>query len=80
MRRLLTAALLCACTLVPRSAFAQSTRPDTLSGRLTTDSARAIADAEIIVTRGPDRMVFRTRTDSAGRWRTRGSRRCLDQR
>lgn len=61
--------LVCASALAPRTADAQSTRPDTLSGRLTTDSARAIADAEIIVTRGPDRTVFRTRTDSAGRWR-----------
>ncbi len=47
---------------------AQPTRPDTLTGRLTTDSARAISDAEIIITRGPDRTVFRTRTDADGRW------------
>ncbi len=47
---------------------AQPTRPDTLSGRLTTDSARAINDAAIIITRGPDRTIFRTRTDADGRW------------
>lgn len=63
----LACTLLCshaaACTL-----GAQSARVDTLTGRLVTDSARAITDAEVIVTRGPDRTVFRTRTDGDGRW------------
>jgi hypothetical protein len=45
------------------------TRPDTLQGRLTTDSSLALVAAEVIVTRGPDRAVFRTRTDATGRWR-----------
>lgn len=54
-----------ACTQAIR---AQATRVDTLTGRLRTDSAQAISDAEVIVTRGPDRTVFRTRTDADGRW------------
>lgn len=54
---------------MPFVAAAQSVRPDTLDGRLVTDSARAIADAEVIVTRGPDRTIFRTRADTDGRWR-----------
>lgn len=69
MHRAIAAAVLFLFGIWPRTARAQSTRPDTLSGRLTTDSALAIAAAEIIVTRGPDRAVFRTRTDLAGRWR-----------
>ncbi len=55
--------------LVPLVALCSQSRPDTLQGRLTTDSAVALSDAEVIVTRGPDRTVFRTRTDAAGRWR-----------
>lgn len=51
-----------------RASGAQATRVDTLTGRLRTDSAQAITDAEVIVTRGPDRTVFRTRTDADGRW------------
>lgn len=53
---------------MPITVHAQSAAADTLAGRLTTDSAGAIADAEVIVTRGPDRTVFRTRTDADGRW------------
>lgn len=62
---------LCVTLLFPVASLAaqQPTRPDTLTGRLTTDSAVALPDAEIIVTRGPDRTVFRTRTDTDGRWR-----------
>lgn len=48
---------------------AQPARPDTLVGRVTTDSAAAVDSAEVIVTRGPDRAVFRTRTGADGRWR-----------
>jgi hypothetical protein len=55
--------------LLPQLLAAQTVRADTLEGRLITDSARAIPDGEVIVTRGPDRAVFRVRTDTAGRWR-----------
>lgn len=50
------------------SADAQSV-PDLLRGRVRDDSARAIAGASIFVTRGSDRSVQQTLTDSSGQWR-----------
>lgn len=67
-RRRRAAFLVCALPALSGTAVAQS-RPDTLQGRLVTDSTIALVDAEIIVTRGPDRTVFRARTDADGRWR-----------
>jgi len=66
LRRALLAVALLLATTTPLLA---QTRPDTLQGRLATDSSAALVDAEVIVTRGPDRTIFRTRTDGSGRWR-----------
>lgn len=54
---------------VSLSAQTPTARPDTLSGRVTTDSAAPLPSAPVLITRGPDRALFRTLTDSAGRWR-----------
>lgn len=50
---------------------AQTASADTLQGQVTTDTARhiGVAAATITITRGPDRAVYTTRTDSTGRWR-----------
>ncbi len=70
MHRLAAAvALLIASAVVAPLAAQQPARPDTLVGRVVTDSAAAIDSAEVIVTRGPDRAIFRTRTGADGRWR-----------
>lgn len=42
--------------------------PDVVRGTVTSDSAGPIAGASVIITRGPDRLVQQTRTDSAGRY------------
>ncbi len=56
--------------LIRRSVtIARAARPDIIRGRVTTDSARAVADAQIIVTRAPDRAEFRAATDADGRYR-----------
>ncbi|MGI8619616.1 MAG: carboxypeptidase-like regulatory domain-containing protein [Gemmatimonadaceae bacterium] len=41
---------------------------DTIRGRVTTDSAQAIADAEVIVTMAPDRVSKFAKTDAVGRY------------
>ncbi|MCU0634984.1 MAG: carboxypeptidase regulatory-like domain-containing protein [Gemmatimonadaceae bacterium] len=69
MRFVVGAAALLAAVTSPSVLGAQAARPDTLVGRVTTDSAFALDSAEVIVTRGPDRAVFRTRTGADGRWR-----------
>ena len=56
--------------LLSRYAQAQQT-PETIRGRVTDDSSRAIAGATVIVTRGPDRLTQQTTSDSAGSYRTR---------
>ena len=61
-----TFAVLLACSLV-REASAQGAT-DRLRGRVQNDSAQPIAGAAVFVTRGPDRAVKETATDSAGRW------------
>lgn len=66
MRELATVAFLC---LGPLVALGAQSRPDTLSGRVVGDSAQAVRDAEVTVTRGTDGATFTTRTDSGGRWR-----------
>ena len=44
---------------------------DVIRGRVTDDSARSIAAATVIVTRGPDRATQQTTTDSAGSYSVR---------
>jgi hypothetical protein len=41
---------------------------DLIRGRITDDSARAVAGASVFVTRGPDRAFKQTTSDSAGRY------------
>ena len=45
--------------------------PEIIRGRITDDSARAVAGAAVIITRGPDRLTQQTSTDSAGRYTMR---------
>ncbi|MDF1502680.1 carboxypeptidase-like regulatory domain-containing protein [Roseisolibacter sp. H3M3-2] len=45
--------------------------PEVVRGRVTDDSARAVFAAAITVTRGPDRLVQTTTTDSLGRYSVR---------
>lgn len=58
--------------LAPIGAFgqAQDDKPDVVRGRVTDDSSRAVV-ASVTVTRGPDRLVQQTTTDSAGNYRVR---------
>jgi len=49
---------------------AQQSVPEIIRGRVTDDSARALV-ASVIVTRGPDRLVEKTESDSAGNFRVR---------
>ena len=44
---------------------------DVVRGRVTDDSARALVGATVIITRGPDRLMQTTTTDSAGRYSSR---------
>ncbi|MFI5231708.1 MAG: carboxypeptidase-like regulatory domain-containing protein [Gemmatimonadales bacterium] len=50
------------------AAIVRFARPDIIRGRVTTDSAHAVVDAQIIVTRAPDRAEYRSTTDSGGRY------------
>ncbi len=56
--------------LIPGALCAQGT-PDVIRGRVIDDSARVVTDAMVSVTRGPDRLVQQTLTDSAGRYSVR---------
>src|SRR5450830_1714574 len=42
---------------------------ENIRGRVTDDSAHAVAGATVFVTRGPDRLMKQATTDSAGRYR-----------
>lgn len=64
---LLTTALACA-VFLPSEGHAQ-VRPETIRGNVTTDSGVAVVAVEVLVTMAPDRLVFRARTDSNGRYR-----------
>lgn len=48
------------------SLAAAQSRTDVIKGRVTTDSGKAVADAEIIVTMAPTRVVVRGSGDSTG--------------
>src|SRR4051812_3754459 len=54
----------------PRSVGAQDTA-DVIRGRVVDDSSHALRGAAITITRGPDRLVQQTTTDSAGNYRVR---------
>lgn len=48
-----------------RPAYAQA-RPDTIRGRITTDSGKGVPGAAVIATRAPDRAVYSVQADSDG--------------
>lgn len=62
-----TSALACGLFL-PSEGHAQ-VRAETIRGNVTTDSGVALVAVEVLVTMAPDRVVFRARTDSTGRYR-----------
>jgi hypothetical protein len=50
---------------------AAQTEADVVRGRVTDDSAHAVAGATIMITRGPDRLTQQTTTDSSGAFSSR---------
>ena len=64
---------LCALALLLAAAplAAQNAAADVVRGRVTDDSARVVVGATVIITRGPDRLVQQTTTDSSGRYSLR---------
>src|ERR1051325_10412325 len=62
MRRIIAALALGA------SAAGAQSRTDAVRGRVTTDSGKAIADAEIVVTMAPTRVVVSGKSDSTGNY------------
>ncbi len=50
--------------------LAAQSAADLIRGRVVDDSSRAVAGASVFITRGPDRLVQQTTTDSAGRYRS----------
>lgn len=48
------------------TAVSQVSRRDVVRGRVTTDKGAAVTDASVIITRLPDRAVFRTTSDLSG--------------
>ena len=66
------AVLALAVTALAHPLFAQdASSADVIRGQVTDDSARAIAAATVIVTRGPDRATQQAATDSAGNYSVR---------
>ncbi|MDQ2891291.1 MAG: carboxypeptidase-like regulatory domain-containing protein [Gemmatimonadota bacterium] len=62
--RFLSIAALTALLFIPIGAHAQ--QGDIVRGHITDDSSRALVRATVIVTRGPDRLVQQTTSDSTG--------------
>jgi hypothetical protein len=60
-------ALLC----VPARHASSQTRAETIRGQVKTDSGKAMAAADIIVTMAPNREIFRAASDSAGNYQLR---------
>ncbi|MGH7602924.1 MAG: carboxypeptidase-like regulatory domain-containing protein [Gemmatimonadaceae bacterium] len=58
-------------TLCAQALSAQDSSADVIRGRVVDDSSHVLAGATITVTRGPDRLVQQTTTDSAGNYRVR---------
>jgi len=63
--------VLVAIAALSSSAAAQNSTADIIRGHVTDDSAHAIAGATVIITRGPDRLVQQTVTDSSGSYSIR---------
>lgn len=55
----------------PPAAARPAARAEVVRGRVVDDSARAVPGATVVVTRGPDRLVRQTTSDSAGRFAVR---------
>jgi len=68
-RRVHLVALLALLVLLPGTLQAQGA--DIVRGRVVDDSARVVRGAAVSITRGPDRLVLSTMTDSAGRYSLR---------
>lgn len=66
LRRTIVAFLL---AIAVPAALAAQVRHEEISGRVTGDSGKAVAGAQVIATRAPDRAGFRATTDSAGTYR-----------
>ena len=60
---------LIACALSVTGAISVQERPDTLSGRVVSDSGAVITGATVTATRAPDRLFLQTTTDSEGHFR-----------
>lgn len=68
VRRALTALLAFAALSAPFHHAAAQARPDSVRGRVTSDSGAAIAGADVIVTIAPTTNTVRQTTDSTGRY------------
>src|SRR5687768_4843315 len=53
------------------NAAAAQAGPEVIRGRVTDDSSRAVIGATVTITRGPDRLVQTTTTDSSGNYSSR---------
>ena len=60
-----------AAALVPYRTVAAQVGAEVVRGRVTDDSARVVVGAQVHVTRGPDRLLLQTLTDSSGRYSVR---------
>lgn len=67
-RFLARVALLLACST---SAIGAQSSADVVRGRVIDDSSRAVVGATVIITRGPDRLIQQTVTDTGGRYSNR---------
>jgi hypothetical protein len=67
MRRSLALPALTFALFISKSAHAQ-TRPESIRGRVTTDSGAAIVGATVSATMAPDRTFQQATTDAAGRY------------
>ncbi|MCU0634019.1 MAG: carboxypeptidase-like regulatory domain-containing protein [Gemmatimonadaceae bacterium] len=64
-----TAALAAMAAPLSSQESAADSVPDTITGRVVSDRGAVLSGANVFVTRGPDRMVRQTTTDSNGRYR-----------
>src|SRR5215207_4589349 len=57
--------------IAPLRSSAQPAAADVIKGKIVDDSAKAIAGATIMVTRGPDRLTQQTTSDASGNYSTK---------
>jgi hypothetical protein len=70
-RRFLPLALLFFVGAVPVDAQQDARAPETIRGKVSNDSGKAISGATVMITRGPDRLTQQSATDSTGRYAIR---------